>query len=500
LQYIFAFKELRKMVKHTLSKSTFMYGCQCPKRLFLHKFKPELANPVEEAQEAIFQSGTDVGVLARDLFPGGKDASPSDTFSYQKSVQLTKELIDAGANVIYEACFQFDGVLCALDILVKKRGKWYAYEVKGSTSVKEQYLQDAALQYYVITQSGLPLQDFSIVHLNNEYIRQGDLNIQQLFTIESVNNEVTELQDFVKEKIAELKSLLTKKKEPVMDIGPHCSDPYGCNFTNHCWKDFPKVDNIFSLLYGPGWLLYNDGYKHLDEIPEDYPLQKRPAFQLKHYRSGETHIDAEAIGEFLQTIEYPLYFFDFETYMPAVPEFDYSRPYQQVPFQYSLHVLKSPNSKLEHYSFLGDGVNDPREKLIQGMLNLLGTKGSIIGWNVSFEKTRIKELAENFPKYGRRLLALNERMVDLMMPFKSRWYYHPEFQGSASIKNILPVLVSELSYEKLSIQEGGTASLVYTQLKNMDKQTAAGNMNDLLEYCHLDTLAMIKIWEKLQDV
>jgi hypothetical protein len=134
------------------------------------------------------------------------------------------------------------------------------------------------------------------------------------------------------------------------------------------------------------------------------------------------------------------------------------------------------------------------------MLNLLGTKGSIIGWNVSFEKTRIKELAENFPKYGSRLLALNERMVDLMMPFKSRWYYHPDFQGSASIKNILPVLVSDLSYEKLNIQEGGTASLVYTQLKNMDEQTAEGNMNDLLKYCHLDTLAMVRIWEKLSDV
>ncbi len=488
------------MTKHILSKSTFMYGCQCPKRLYLHKFKPELCNPEDEGQQAIFAAGTNVGLIARDLFPGGEDASPTDTYSYQKSVEKTKQLIEGGATVIYEAAFQFDAVLCALDILVKKKNRWYAYEVKGSTSVKPQYIQDASLQYYVITNSGLKLEDISIVYLNNEYERVGDLDIVQLFNIDSIHDQVLEQQSFVQEKIAELKSMLNKKKEPTTDIGPHCSDPYDCNFSEHCWQDFPRENNIFSLAYGPGWKLYNDGFKHLDEIPEDYSLSSRPALQLKHYRNGETLINKVAIREFLGEFQYPLYFFDFETIMPSVPEFDHSRPYQQLPFQFSLHIKRSEDAELEHFAFLGDGINDPRETLINEMIKLLGKKGSIVGWNASFEKTCINGLIANYPKYKKQLESINERWVDLMKPFQSRWYYHPNFAGSASIKNVLPVMVPELSYQDLDIQEGGTASLVYSQLKSQTLEVQAVERKQLLEYCKLDTLAMVRIWEELNDL
>ena len=485
------------MSKHILSKSTFMYGCQCEKRLFLCKFRPELRNPEDERKQAILESGTNVGLLARDLFKGGEDASPPDFYSYDKSIAKTKKLIESGAKVIYEAAFQFNEVMCALEILVNKKDKWYAYEVKGSTSVKEQYVQDAALQYHVITNSGLELEDISIVYLNNEYTRIGELDIKQLFSIESVLEPVIERQDSITEKIEELKAMLSLGKEPQVDIGPHCSDPFGCDFTEHCWQGFPKENNIFSLAYGPGWKLYDEGFKHLDDIPEGYPLSKRPAMQLEYYRSGNTHIDKEAISEFLGDFHYPLYFFDFESVQPAVPEFDHSRPYQQIPFQFSLHIKRKPDFKLEHHSFLGDGVNDPREALIGEMITLLGHKGTIIGWSIAFEKTRISELAEDFPKYKKQLLAFNERMVDLIVPFRSRSYYHPDFEGSASIKNVLPVLVPELSYSALDIQEGGTASLVYSQLKFQDEGTRLVQCQQLLDYCCLDTLAMVRIWEKL---
>jgi hypothetical protein len=448
------------MAKHILSKSTFTYGCQCPKRLYLHKFKHELANPEDEQQQAIFQSGTNAGILAQKLFEGGIDASPPDPFSYQKSVADTQEYLKTH-DVIYEAAFQFDGVMCAVDILVREGKKWHAYEVKSTNSVKEQHKLDAALQYYVLKNSGLPLSDFSVVTFNKKYVRVGEINVHELFVAESVKKFCEEQTKFIASKIDELKKMLAAKIEPVIEPGDFCFEPYECNFTQHCWKDI------------------SDKVEEVDETDVPY-------------------VDKNALKEFAKQVKYPLYYFDFETVMYGVPEFDYSSPYQQIPFQFSLHMQKSPDAEVEHFAFLGDGVNDPREKLIEAMLRLLGNKGSIFGWWISFEQGRIKELAKNFPKFEKELLAINERMVDLIKPFKSQAFYHPDFKGSASLKNVLPVVVPELSYNVLTIQEGGTASFVYGQLKNMDELTAAENMNDLLDYCKLDTLAMVKIWENLK--
>jgi hypothetical protein len=195
-----------------------------------------------------------------------------------------------------------------------------------------------------------------------------------------------------------------------------------------------------------------------------------------------------------------LYFFDFETIMPGIPEFDDSKPYQQIPFQYSLHIQRTPGSELEHYKFLGDGINDPRPDLMRAMIRELGNTGNIICYNMTFERSRIKELAKLFPQYEKELLAINERVVDLMVPFAKRWYYHPNFKGSYSIKTVLPVLIPELRYSDLEIKEGGTASLVYSQLKGMDGDTAALKRDHLLEYCKMDTLAMVKIFEFIKEL
>ena len=470
-----------------------MYGCQCPKRLFLHKRRPELRNEEDEQQQSIFSSGTTVGQLAKQFFPGGQDATPPDSFSYQMSVETTKRLIKQGESIIYEAAFQYEGVLCALDILVKKGNAWHAFEVKSTTSVKSQHIQDAALQYYVVTHCGIPLEDISTVYLNNQYVRQGALDVQQLFATQSILEDVLEQQVDIIDKVQELKALITQPNEPVVDIGQHCFDPYGCDFTDHCWSHVPKQDSIFDLPGKYAWRLYANGHRLLLDIPEDFEMTAKPAMQLKHYRSGEVHIAPDAIREFLEPLTYPLYFFDFETIMPAIPEFDGSRPYQQIPFQYSLHIQRSPGSELEHYEFLGDGINDPREDLTHAMIRYLGNTGNIICYNMSFERSRIKELANLFAHYESELLAINERVVDLMVPFAKRWYYHPNFKGSYSIKVVLPVLIPELRYSDLVIKEGGKASLVYSQLKGMDADIATQQLHHLLEYCKMDTLAMVRI-------
>jgi hypothetical protein len=448
--------------KHILSKYTFTYGCQCPKRLYLHKFKPELCNEEEEQQQAIFQSGINVGILAQQLFEGGVDASPPDPFSYQQSVADTQDYLKTH-DVIYEAAFQFDGVMCAVDILVREGKKWHAYEVKSTNSVKPQHQLDAALQYYVLKNSGLPLSDFSVITFNSDYVRVGPIDVQELFMATSVQDYCEEETAFIQTKIDELKNMLAKKIEPIIEPGEFCFKPYECNFTQHCWKGVePELEELDAT-----------------DIPS---------------------INKKALKEFVKQVKYPLYYFDFETVMYGVPEFDYSSPYQQIPFQFSLHVQQSADSEVEHHAFLGDGVNDPREQLIKSMLELLGNSGSIFGWWISFEKGRIKELARNFPKYEKELLAINERMVDLIKPFKAQVFYHPGFNGSSSLKKVLPIIVPELSYSALAIQEGGTASFVYGQLKNMEIQTAEEHKNNLLEYCKLDTFAMVKIFEKVKSV
>jgi len=442
--------------KHILSKSTFMYGCQCPKRLYLHKFKPELRNPEDEQQESVFATGTDVGLLARELFPNGVSAEPPNAFSYHIAVEKTAKYISQQHSVIYEAAFNFEGVMCAIDILVKKKNKWYAFEVKGSTKVKEPFVLDASLQHYVISNSGLPLEDISIVYLNNQYVRQGKLEIKKLFANESILEQVVDNKDFIEQKISELKLLLKEKKEPVIEVGKQCYKPYECDFINHCWANVADESS-----------------------------------------AGEKYINKKSIREFLAEWKYPYLFFDFETIMPAVPEYNLSRPYQQIPFQYSVHIQKSKNEEPEHHEFLGDGISDPREELIKDMLNKLGKKGSIIVWNKSFEISRLKELARDFPKYAKVINSLINRIVDLIIPFRSGWYSLPEFNGSASLKSVLPAMIPELSYGDLEIQEGGTASLVYYELRNQTLKIQELHRKNLLDYCKLDTLAMVKIWEKL---
>ena len=484
--------------KHILSKSTFMYGCQCTKRLHLHKYRPELKNPVDERVQYVKDSGSAVGLLAQQLFPGGVDASPPDSYSYQESVIKTRELIAQGTSIIYEAVFQYEGVLCALDILVKEGDAWHAYEVKGAGSVKPQHVQDAAFQYYVITHCGIMLDDISIVHVNSKYIRKGELDIQQLFKKQSILKEVVAEQSSVQRKIYQLKHVLAQP-EPVTDIGPHCAAPYDCDFTNHCWQHIPKTDSVFDLGPNAAWKLYSDGHLHLDHIPQDYVLSKWVAHQLAHYRSGEPFVDQEAIQRFLLSLQYPVYFLDFETVWPGVPEFDDTRPFQQIPFQFSLHVQRSAGDKPEHYEFLGNGKTDPREMFVHELIATLGTVGSILCYNATFEKTRIKELIKLFPQQEVQLSALTARISDLMTIFQKRFYYHPEFKGNYSIKNVLPVLCPDLRYDSLIIQEGDTASKVYAQLKLQDEHTAAQQREHLLAYCKMDTLAMVKILDWLRN-
>jgi hypothetical protein len=439
-----------------LSKSTFMYGCQCPKRLYLHKKHKSLANPEDARQEAVFASGTDAGLLAQQLFPDGVDASPPDAFQYALAAKNTQAYLHTHF-VIYEATFIYNGVMCAIDILVRKGNQWYAFEVKGTNSVKPQHITDAALQYAVITGSGLELADFSIVHFNKEYIRIGAIDVQQLFTATSILKEVWSQQDFIIEKIGELKQVLLLPEIPLTEVGAHCQKPYPCNFSNYCFAGIEE---------------------------EPFP-------------TGAIQVHPQALEGFMKEMRYPLYFFDFETMMFGVPQFDYSKPWQQLPFQYSLHIQQTETDETEHRFFLGDGITDPREALLQQMITDLGSDGTIFVYYKPFEIGRLRELAILYPQHEEAIDIIVSRIVDLIEPFKKGMVKIPAIKGSNSIKDVLPALVPELSYQSLNIQEGGMASFKYAQLAKMNPIDQHFTQQDLLEYCKMDTLAMVKIWEWL---
>jgi len=501
------------MGSHLLSKSSFIKGLQCDKHLYLYKYHYDEMDEFSEMQKAIFQRGTDVGVFAQKLFPGGKSATEGSPPDYKKGLKKTGELILQGGKIIYEAAFMFNEVLSIADIIVKEKNGlsrrsqaetgWSIYEVKSSTSISETYLNDAALQYYVISNSGVEINDFSIIYINNHYIRKGKLDINELFTIESVIDSILPLQNFIEENIERLKKVIRKREMPGIDIGEHCHNPYTCSFFNYCRKHIPE-DSIFDfsgMHLKKKYQLYRDGIIKLDDVPDNYSLNKNNGIQLDVYKSGKAKIDKEAIKSFLDDFNYPLYFMDFETFQPAVPLYDNSKPYQQIPFQYSIHLKDKKDGELKHFEFLAEPGEDPRIKFIEGLLNDTNGEGDIVVYNKSFEITRLKEIARDFPKYSEEIEKIILRIKDLMIPFQRKYYYAPEMIGSYSIKAVLPSLVPELSYDKLKIKEGGLASITFEGLQaETDMMIIAETREQLLEYCKMDTLAMVKILEKLEII
>jgi hypothetical protein len=447
------------------------------------------------------ETGQKVGKLAQELFPGGVEVDAGSYESLQDAVSCTRKLIDKGAHVIYEAGFQCNEVLIFTDILVKGTGGWTIYEVKSSTSLKKQYILDTAIQYYVVSKSGLPIENIFLVYINNQYMRTNEIEVHALFTIESVLELVLEAQDFIEHTIPVLKGVLKLDDIPSIDIGEYCHDPVDCDFTEYCWSHIPK-DSVFALTglqKAKKFQLYKSGIIKLDQIPDDYPLNENQRLQVECDRSQSLHIDRRSIQRFLEGIRSPLYFLDFETYAPAVPLYRNSRPYQKIPFQYSLHLKKGEKSELEHYEFFGMPHEDPRRELIARLLGNIGKEGDVIVYNKKFEIHILEELKRDFPEFEDELKGIIMRIKDLMLPFEKRYYYSPEMQGSYSIKAVLPVLVPGLDYSDLAIAEGNSAMYAFEQMLDETSESAIKETRrNLLEYCKRDTLAMVKVLEVLE--
>ena len=487
---------MRKMLG--LSKSLVLKGIQCPKALYLQKNPPDFKFPPQPDLETKFRAGHEVGILAQQLFPGGTEV-PYEGLSVAEQVEQTRLLIEAGVEVIYEASFVHDGIFVKVDLLVRDGDAWQIHEVKMSTSIKEINLNDVAIQFYVLGESGLLISGAYLVHINNQYVRQGEIDVKQLFARQDVLEEAVMRQAGLPELVDALRTTLLGD-EPQVDIGPHCSDPYECDFIPYCWQHIPK-DSIFDLR-GNGvkkWPLYEQGIIRFDQIPLEM-LNKNQRHQVEATLNQKDSTDPVAVTAFLDTLWYPLYHLDFETFNTPIPKFDGTRPYQQVPFQFSLHVQQEAGAEPEHFEFLAEPGVDPRRELVERLLDLIPEDGCVLTYNQTFEKGVLRELALLYPNLAAAIEARLENVRDLMVPFRKRDVYRWQMRGSYSIKEVLPALVPDLSYSGMEIADGMAAMQVYHDMcaltpgAELDRLRAA-----MLEYCRLDTLAMVRVLGELES-
>lgn len=480
-----------------LTKSDYLKYLQCQKYLWLHKNRKDLIEKPSEAQQAIFDQGYEVERYARKLFNEGIEVERN----FSEGREETKEYVKIGHKTIFQATAMPDNLLARADILHydEETKKWNIYEVKSTTEVNDVHIPDLAFQKVAFLRDGYDIGKTFLVCINHDYVRQGDIDPTKLFTIEDVTEEVSNYVGVVESDIPKALAAMKTKEEPDIKIGKQCDKPYTCAFKDYCWKDIPmySIYDVTNIREKKLQKLVDMGIMHITDIPEDFDLSETQQNQVIAAKSGLPMINQKEITAILGVLAWPLYFLDYESFAPAIPLFDGTKPYQQVCFQYSLHVLRSQKSELEHYEFLHTDANIPVEKLLASMQSHIGNQGAVIVWNKSFEATRNKEMGLMYPAYSAFLNSVNERIFDLRDIFTKQHFVHPGFKGSTSIKNVLPVLVPELSYKELEIHDGGTASLrwftcIYKNSPEKEETTAY-----LLKYCKLDSLAMVRIFERL---
>lgn len=516
-------------MKTRLSKSRYTKYCQCPRNLWLYVNEPGLA-PIDAALQARFDEGNVIGDLAMQLFGPMEEvtAYKDDKLDLEAMIARTAELMaDPTCNVICEASFNVVNGdrtdYCAVDILRRKSDGWAIYEVKSSTShigdevskpdkfVK--YAVDIAYQKYVLENSGVKVTGTYLVTLNSDYVRNGDLDIKELFNVLDLSDLVAQEYAKVPGQLKRAHDVLELEDAPARDLGMHCTEPYTCSFWDYCTSqkglDLKRDNQTVFSLYRMGMAKkldhFNSGVVTFEDA-RGLKLTKMQQMQVNCCLNDTESIDKDGIGEFLDKITYPLYFLDFESMMPGLPLFDGTRPYMQVCFQYSLHYIEHEGGELKHKAYLApsDG-KDPRRPLAEALCRDIPKDVCIMAYNDPFEKTRIKEMAEAFPELADHLMNIHAHIVDLLVPFRSGHYYAPAMGGSFSIKSVLPALFpgyEELDYHHLSelVQNGGDAMSIFPRMKDMSVEDEKEARQALLEYCKLDTLAMVRVWEKLISV
>ena len=486
-----------------LSKSRYCRGIQCPKILWLEKHKPEVKE--EQDNTSVLERGNLVHEVARYLF--GEHINIEYTDNLAEMIKDTYRTIESYEDVIItEASFNYENNFCSVDILKKHKDDYEIYEVKSSTGLRKVYIDDASYQYYILTNLGFNVTKCSVATINSSYERIGHLELDKLFTINDITNDVIDLQPTVKENIKRINDYMSDESERDEPLDNHCYDPYLCPFFNYCSRNLPRpnVFNITRELGATAMKLYKDGYVTFEELLEsNIRSNYRERIEFELYDKPD-HIDKKSIKEFLDTLFYPLYFLDFETFQMPIPLYDHLHPYEQIPFQYSLHYYKNKKHKLEHTEYLGIAGTDPRRELAERLVKDIPMNVCTLAYNMNFEKHVIKSLAKIYPDLSEHLMNIHDNIKDLEDPFSKRYYYTKNMEGSSSIKKVLPALFPSdpsLDYHNLDlIHNGEEAMNSFSQMENMTPKEVKYTRERLLKYCELDTYAMVKIYDKLYEL
>lgn len=488
------------MSHYVLSKTSYIKGLQCPKALFFYRHYPQYRDPVSPARQATFTRGHEVGDLARKLFPGGKDATEKSGARSAKAVEKTQAFIEAGEKIIYEAAFVYEQVLVLVDILVRDGDSWKAYEVKSSLRLSKAYYQDAALQYFVLKGTGMPIADFSLIHVNGDYVRNGTLDLNKLYRIVSVMKFAEERLPVIVEKIAAQKTILKQKQAPDVPIGGHCFTPYECDFRGQCWKNIPD-GNVFQLAgvsRTDQEQFYKDGFVFPEQIPDSVQLPRLARLQAYTRRTKIAVVEKDKLRDYLSKLGSELLFLDIENFQPAVPRYNGTHPFMALPFAYSIH-RRNTDGTLNYISFMAEPGPDPRREFVEKFLEVTEGDAQILAYDAAAERNSLSLLRRQFPEFGTALEQRLNRLVDLMLPFSEGWYHHPDMNGSISLKSVLPALVDDMDYNSLAIQNGSHAMAVYEKLdRTLDIFALAEQKDALAEYCRMDTLGMVRILEVLE--
>ena len=485
----------------TLSKSRFMAGLQCLKRLYLETYARHLADPRDPGSQAVLDSGTRVGELARQRFPGGVLISEQYDQHAQAVESTARAMQDESIPSMYEAAFTFEGIRTRVDVLVRNDdGAYDLVEVKSSTSAKAEHISDAAVQLYVLEGADVAVSRAFVMHIDSSYVYAGGpYDLDSLFRLQDVTGPVRSYVASLPGRLNPMWETLALDDAPPIEIGAHCTRPYRCSFYGLCHGDLP--DHFVEQLPGAKVSLIQQlrslGILDIRDIPDNFAGLTRLQQRARGAVADGLPYVGDGLARAIDGLAYPLQFLDFETFNPALPAYPMTRPYQVVPFQWSLHVLDAAG-ELSHRAFLHTGADDPREAFASSLLDAVAPEGDILVYS-SYEKSITERLAESLPRRRDALITLPERYVDLLKLVRAN-YYHPKFHGSFSLKAVLPALVPDLTYGDLEVREGNVASHYFARMidPEVPEEERATLKQALLAYCERDTLAMVKVLEALR--
>ena len=478
-----------------LTTAKYLNGIHCLKRLWYEEKHSEIAQPISLFQQRLFDQRKAVKILAHRQFPEGVhiNAEPLDT-----ALQQTESAINRGVSCLFDAAFRLNGALVRCDILQKSKKGWRLIEIRASKRIKKEYLLTLALQKYVLDTYDIPIAATHLMLLNEECVYP---DLSNLFVFEDVTDGVNPLKREVPDYLRTFTTTLDRDVEPNVLIGKNlCNRPHRCSFKTSCWALVPK-NSVFTIpkLKDPeATALAERGILRLSDLPANFPLTPAQDTYVESVLHNKPTIDAAAIRQELANLQYPIHFLDFEADRPAIPRFNGFKVYEEFPFQYSCHVLQR-DGLVTHHEYLHTDITDPRPSLLESLRSHISDRGSIVVYNVSFERRILRNLAESFPGHASALQSIIERLWDQLVILRKH-YEHPDFWGSKSLKSVLPVLVPSLSYKALDIQEGADAPTVWNLMLSAKNETEKQEWTRRLKaYCRLDTLAMLEIHKVLQE-